>query len=888
MRALPLFPQGLPPSAVMQVEPRDREALPLVGVHGRDCHDCYKPDEHGAPKTPCMPAMGEGGGLLVIGEAPTKEQDRIGLPFSASSAGQLRQQLAEHWKGPVAMTHAVRCALPDGIADKYVNRCRGHLRSVLDVVQPTRILALGPYAWSALFDRGIQPNLDRCAYSWLQLGERLVPAIALMSPARAARNSFERRWLQEDIRWATSAPVRAWNMVRSTLREAGLVEPPLHVVAQVVETPEDAEQAAAALERAPWVCVDVETCGAMWSPGFTVISVALATPDGEVWVWPLEALEPLAPELQPLRRLLQGSTPKIGQNVKYDQLAFVSAYGWAWRNVPRDTRLQRKLTAPLASGALGPMSELVGLGGYKQEAAEIMAGQLKAVRAALAPPPPPLKSGKPSKRKQPVLTDLVEPALAAVLLMGADPTQYQYRLMPHDELQRYNARDALVTARLDTTIGTEVATDTQLQRHWDAVVAPAAQALVQVEAWGVPCSAPAVRAFDAYLEVQERAALQVLDKYGSGVNWDSTPQVAKLLFEDLRLPVGMRSKKTRKPSTSSKALEHLKGKHPLPSALLGYRHVRHMRSTYAQGMLPHITELGRIHPNVKVDGAGTGRLSCSDPNLQNIPRAKGSEEGKMARDCFVAPPGYLLAELDYSQLELRIAAMLSGDAAMIDVFRSGVDYHLRTAQMVSKLAWGIDPGDVTDEHRTKAKAVNFGVLYGKTAAGLAAEWGVEVAVVDRIMNAIMGRFKVLAQWIERQLDQCRRVGYVETQWNGLPARRRPLVAVGEQGDEDGADWKRNNAENSTTNTPVQGTAADYCTASLTLGVEYIVEEGIEDRAQLVLPVHDALLYVVREDTLDEIVHMSQRVMLSHYSAGVPLEVDCKVGRTWGTMKSHAL
>lgn len=274
----------------------------------------------------------------------------------------------------------------------------------------------------------------------------------------------------------------------------------------------------------------------------------------------------------------------------------------------------------------------------------------------------------------------------------------------------------------------------------------------------------------------------------------------------------------------------------------------------------------------------SGRTSSQDPNLQNIPRAADSPEGKMARDVFVSLPGWLLVELDYSQLELRIAAMLSKDPEMIRIFLSGVDYHRRTAELVAKLAWGIDPSQVQDPHRTQAKTINFSTLYGAGIGSIAAKLGITYAQAERVVTAIMGHFKVLAGFIKDCIAETRRTGYAWTWWAGQRARRRPLYRIADQ--DEGA---RNTAENGAFNTPVQGTASEYLVASLADTVEWLEEDGLEGDAQVVLPVHDSLLLHVREDMALEAARRVRRIMLGHDSQGVPLEVDCKMGRAWGSL-----
>ncbi len=255
----------------------------------------------------------------------------------------------------------------------------------------------------------------------------------------------------------------------------------------------------------------------------------------------------------------------------------------------------------------------------------------------------------------------------------------------------------------------------------------------------------------------------------------------------------------------------------------------------------------------------------------------------MARDIFVPRPGWLFVELDYSQIELRIAAMLSGDPEMIRIFLDGVDYHRRTAELVSMVAWGLRPDQITDAHRTQAKTINFSTLYGAGIGSIAAKLGITYAQAERVVAAIMAKFKRLAEYIQECKAETRKTGLAWTWWAGQRARRRSLHRIADP--DDGA---RITAENGAFNTPVQGTANEFCIASLAAVVEGIEEDGLADVCHLVLPVHDSMLFEVREDMALEVATWARGVMMSHDSQGAPLEVDCKMGRAWGSLEKVSL
>lgn len=893
---LPIYEDYRPSAAAVELaEPLDRDALEPKGTKGRHCERCaLGPVTNPALRTPCITAEGLPGGLLVVGEAPGGDEDSMGRPFIGQSGQMLRKKIKEFWPGPVAYDNALRCKPRKGVElkEKLITACRGYLTNTIAEVQPTRIIAVGSISAISLFGRAVPPLTSRGAYAFLRGTEKPIPVFFVLHPAAALRNRFVRQWFDADIKHVLTCP-----------------DPPpapWESEATIIVNDKLAMMAERELLKQRWVSFDVETAGAMWNEEFRIIAASLCgSEDDDVWTWPVESMPVLAPEFDSalrlgarcdgslfdaitakhgmriaiLLRLLQTKRlDKVGQNVKYDQLAFRAQYGIKVGPISIDTRLQRKLLEPEADGGLGKMAELVGMGGHKEEAQGAMKEIVSRVKRAFSAKP--LKKD-PDNREKKITALHLPPHIEAAVRLGAEVDTYKFELMPRETLLRYNARDSVVTKKLAIQHEAEIQKVPALQRMWDIQVKPAAIALERIEGWGVAASKEAVNTFDRYLEQREIACKSQLDAYGPEINWDSRDQVADLLFGKLKLPV-QNMTPTGKPSTDEEALDALAKKtgHPIPTALIDYRFVTKLRGTYSQGIYPHIRADGRIHPNIKLDGARSGRTSCTDPNLQNIPRAQ-TVEGKMARDIFVATPGFVLLEADYSQLELRVAAMLSGDQAMRDIFSSGVDYHLRTAQMISMIAWGIRPDQVDDSHRSKAKNVNFGVLYGKTAHTFATEWGISKTKAQQIVDAIMGNFKDLQRWCAARQAEAQRTGTVWTWWAGQKARRRPLWRIA-----DNDDAAASVARNGAVNTPIQGTASDFCIASLIQAVDWIEQDGIERDCKLILAVHDSLMFEVREDMVDEAACTVNDIMLGHDSAGVALVADFKVGRSWGSMEKY--
>jgi DNA polymerase-1 len=395
----------------------------------------------------------------------------------------------------------------------------------------------------------------------------------------------------------------------------------------------------------------------------------------------------------------------------------------------------------------------------------------------------------------------------------------------------------------------------------------------------VPVSAAAIDLFDEYLKAGIAALRSQLDVYGKDFNPASPKQVGELLFKRLGLtPPEDTFPRGGAQSVSEEVLEYLSKEHELPKLILDYRSLAKMKGTYCDGMREHVRQDGRIHPSILPDGARSGRTSCVDPNLQNVPRADDSPEGRMARNIFVASPGHLLLHVDYKQLEYRVAAMLSQDPAMIDLIVRGLDFHTGTAELIAPImGWA----KVEKPQRSIAKTLNFALLYRMAVRTLAARLGVSEAEAEKVWNAVLGKFRRFAQWSDKVVREAKFSGYCRTWWDGQPARWRSLWRLA---DEDGE--ARSRAEHGAVNSPVQGTAADFCNASIPAVVQWIEDDCVP--AELVLAIHDALLLNVREDCVDEVAYHVSRIMTQWPSAGVPIEVDVEVGPSWGGLEKYEL
>lgn len=349
---------------------------------------------------------------------------------------------------------------------------------------------------------------------------------------------------------------------------------------------------------------------------------------------------------------------------------------------------------------------------------------------------------------------------------------------------------------------------------------------------------------------------------GEKFNLDSPKQLSRILFENLGLkPI----KKTKTGwSTDAEVLEALSLEHELPAKILEYRQYAKLKSTYLD-VLEEVTNptTGRIHSTFHQTVTATGRLSCSEPNLQNIP-VRG-DLGRSLRRIFIPGEGRLLLSSDYSQIELRIMAHMSGDPTMIDAFTRGEDIHTRTASEI----FGVPVDSVDYDLRSKAKAVNFGIIYGISDFGLARNTGVTIGEARTFIEAYFARYPRIREFMDRSIETARQYGYVTT----ILGRRRAIPDINSR-----IRARRGFAERTAINTPIQGSAADIIKLAMVRIYRRLKEEGLLSR--LILQVHDELIFEIppeEETTMRELV---RREMEDVISLKVPLKVEIDVGKSW--------
>lgn len=437
-----------------------------------------------------------------------------------------------------------------------------------------------------------------------------------------------------------------------------------------------------------------------------------------------------------------------------------------------------------------------------------------------------------------------------------------FDMVPLKEATEYAAEDAHVTWLFYAQF-IKMLNDKKLRSLFDDIEMPLLFVLADMEEKGVQIDVD----FFSKLHDEYRQKLQGLEKEihelaGHTFNLNSPKQVGQVLFEEIGLkPV----KKTKSgPSTDVSVLEVLAGKHEIPEKLLGYRQVHKLVSTYID-TLPALVNpnTGRIHCSFNQTVAATGRLSSSDPNLQNIPVR--TEDGRRIREGFVPKEGNLLLSADYSQIELRIMAHISGDKAMISHFNEGRDIHQHTAAEV----FGIMPALVSKEQRFSAKAINFGILYGISAFRLGKDLKIGTKKAQEFINTYFERYPDVKNFLEGTLDFARENGYVETMFK----RQRKLPQINSS---DGR--ARSFAERMAYNTPIQGSAADLIKLAMIRIFEKIEKESLP--LKMIIQVHDELVFSVPKDRAEEMQQIVVEQMENVHKLKVPLLVDAAIGNNW--------
>lgn len=447
---------------------------------------------------------------------------------------------------------------------------------------------------------------------------------------------------------------------------------------------------------------------------------------------------------------------------------------------------------------------------------------------------------------------------------GKGAKQLSFDQVPVERASEYAAEDADVALRLHQTLWPQLETVPALSRLYLECERPLVPVLLAMERHGVLVDREQLRAQSRVFARQlQELLLKAHAEAGHEFNIDSPRQLQQILFERLQLPVRRRTQ-TGQPSTAEDVLEELAGSYELPRIVLEYRALAKLKSTYTDTLPEQVNErTGRIHTCYGQAVAATGRLSSVEPNLQNIPIRR--PEGRRIRQAFIAPPGWVLLAADYSQIELRIMAHLSGDASLRAAFAEDRDVHQATAAEV----FGVALEAVTPDQRRTAKVINFGLMYGMSPFGLARNLGIERSAAQQYVERYFQRYPGVRHFMDSTRAQAREIGYVETVFG----RRLYLPEI-----RSGNPQLRQGAERAAINAPMQGTAADIIKRAMISIYDWCGPGQVP--ARLIMQVHDELVFEVRAEAVEEVTRAVRERMVSAATLSVPLQVDIGTGTNW--------
>ena len=447
---------------------------------------------------------------------------------------------------------------------------------------------------------------------------------------------------------------------------------------------------------------------------------------------------------------------------------------------------------------------------------------------------------------------------------GKGSKQVTFDQVDVNKATSYAAEDADMTLRLHQYFWPKLESFERLRSLYESVEIPLVEVLSRIERHGVMIDANALQLQSRELAKRllqlEREAIELA---GEEFNLASPKQIQTILFDRQGLPVIRKTPKGQA-STAEDVLQELAHDYPLPQLLLEYRSLSKLKSTYTDKLPEQLDpQTGRLHTSYQQAVASTGRLSSTDPNLQNIPIR--TPEGRKIRQAFIAPTGYKILAADYSQIELRIMAHLSADNGLCDAFKAGQDIHRATASEV----FGVGVDEVSTEQRRAAKAINFGLIYGMSAFGLARQLGIERVAAQAYVDLYFMRYPGVKTYMENTRQHAREVGYVET----LFGRRLYLPEINSRNAQ-----RRQYAERTAINAPMQGTAADIIKRAMIDVDHWLDTSGID--AKMIMQVHDELVFEVCDHDLDTVMREVNRRMSEAADLDVPLEVKVVVGSNW--------
>lgn len=453
---------------------------------------------------------------------------------------------------------------------------------------------------------------------------------------------------------------------------------------------------------------------------------------------------------------------------------------------------------------------------------------------------------------------------------GKGAKQITFNQVTIDKASTYAAEDADVTLQLHHALWPSIEKEESLKAVFNDIEVPLISVLANMELTGVLIDPNKLieqgKALQARLDEIEKEAYALA---GAEFNINSPKQLQEILFDKLQLPV-LQKTPTGQASTADPVLQELAHEFAMPKLIIEYRSLSKLISTYTSKLVTQINpNTGRIHTSYNQVGTSTGRLSSSDPNLQNIPIR--SPEGRRIRQAFIAPKGYKLVSADYSQIELRLMAHISQDPNLLKAFANNQDIHKATAAEV----WGVPLDQVTPEMRRNAKAINFGLLYGMSAFGLTRQIGVDRKSAQEYIDRYFARYPAVKAYMDDTRQFAKTHGYVET----LCGRRLPVPEINSA-----QIMRQKAAERAAINAPLQGSAADIIKLAMIEIDKWITRDNIP--AKMLMQVHDELVFEVREDVLDSTIEMIKHYMTHVLSLSVPILVAVGVGENWDIASDH--
>ena len=600
---------------------------------------------------------------------------------------------------------------------------------------------------------------------------------------------------------------------------------------EVVDTVELLQDLVAELKDVPRLALDTETTGTEALKD-ALVGISLAAEAGKAYYVPVGHDPRLAKgeqvPLEALQRLLgpvlaDAETTKVFHNSKFDMI-MLSRHGLFVRGPCFDTLLAAWLLSPSGRGI-----------GLKEQAWQRLGVEM---------------------------TPISE-------LIGTGRKQITMAQVGIAKVAPYAAADADMTLRLMDVLEPEL----REHGHWDLFAEmeiPLVPVLIDMELHGMAIDAEYLKTMSR--DIAARLAeieSEVHGLVGHTFNINSTKQLGVVLFGELELKVIQRTRTGY--STSAAVLDQLKDEHPVIALVLEYRQLGKLKGTYIDSLPALINqETGRVHTSFNQTGTSTGRLSSRDPNLQNIPVR--TELGRRVRGAFVAPAGHMLLGCDYSQVELRVLAHVSGDPELCGAFHRGEDVHATTAAAI----FGVPLGEVSREQRNLAKSINFGLMYGMSGFGLATRTDLTVDRANAFIDTYFGRFRLVKEYLDQTIADAHRDGYVST----IMGRRRYFPELRSSGAVNSN--VRRGAERAAVNMPIQGSASDIIKLAMISLHRRLHEERLQ--SAMVLQVHDELVLEVPEGELDTARDLVVETMENAYTLDVPLKVDASVGRSWMEMK----